>query len=596
MSDRPTAGVSTVAAAAAALIVLQLMVRAWLAFGGYFYWDDLILIGRAGTQPLLSTGYLFTDHDGHVMPAAFLLGGVITRLAPLVWIWPAVSLMVLQLIASLALLRTLNVILGWRPVLLVPLCFALFTPLGVPAFAWWAAALNYLPMMAALAWVCGDAILLVRTGQRRYAVTGTLAYLGGLMFFEKSAVIPFVAFGVAALLSHVRGEGAVLRTVWHRGLRLWTATLALTAAWVALYLVVVDQQRWSWDPSMTWDLLWRSVTHGIVPGLVGGPWVWQRWAPASPWAVPPVSAMVLGWLALAAALAVSMLRKKRIGIVWLAAVGYVIACQVPIYLMRSSAFTALELAQTLRYLPDLVVVVALLAAVGFCAPNRMASPWLNASPARTAVVLSLAAVFVASSLLSTKTFLTSWQDNPTKPYLQNAIRGLSDANAASSTPMLDQEVDPLILQRVVGPENLASHMFALIADRPAFADYTDRLRMFTTSGRLIDANVTWVRRMVPGPRAQCGYFVSPDAPVRVPLDGPLLPADWTAEINYLANTEGTMRLSLPVGPEAEVPVKPGLNRVYIRLSGAGDEITVRATTAALTVCLASGPVGYLAPR
>ena len=285
MSDRPTAGVSTVAAAAAALIVLQLMVRAWLAFGGYFYWDDLILIGRAGTQPLLSTGYLFTDHDGHVMPAAFLLGGVITRLAPLVWIWPAVSLMVLQLIASLALLRTLNVILGWRPVLLVPLCFALFTPLGVPAFAWWAAALNYLPMMAALAWVCGDAILLVRTGQRRYAVTGTLAYLGGLMFFEKAAVIPFVAFGVAALLSHVRGEGAVLRTVWHRGLRLWTATLALTAAWVALYLVVVDQQRWSWDPSMTWDLLWRSVTHGIVPGLVGGPWVWQRWAPASPWAL-----------------------------------------------------------------------------------------------------------------------------------------------------------------------------------------------------------------------------------------------------------------------------------------------------------------------
>ena len=596
MSDRPTAGVSTVAAAAAALIVLQLMVRAWLAFGGYFYWDDLILVGRAGTQPLLSTGYLFTDHDGHVMPAAFLLGGVITRLAPLVWIWPAVSLMVLQLIASLTLLRTLNVILGWRPVLLVPLCFALFTPLGVPAFAWWAAALNYLPMMAALAWVCGDAILLVRTGQRRYAVTGTLAYLGGLMFFEKSAVIPFVAFGVAALLSHVRGEGAVLRTVWQRGLRLWTAMLALTAAWVALYLVVVDQQRWSWDPSMTWDLLRRSVTHGIVPGLVGGPWVWQRWAPASPWAVPPVAAMVLGWLALAAAFTVSMLRKKRIGIAWLAAVGYVIACQVPIYLMRSSAFTALELAQTLRYLPDLVVVVALLTAVGFCAPNRMSSPWLNASPARTAVVLSLAAVFVASSLLSTKTFLTSWQDNPTKAYLQNAIRGLSDANAASSTPMLDQEVDPLILQRVVGPENLASHMFALIADRPAFADYTDRLRMFTTSGHLIDANVTWVRRMVPGPRAQCGYFVSPDVPVRMPLDGPLLPADWTAEINYLANTEGTMRLSLPVGPEAKVPVKPGLNRVYIRLSGAGDEITVRATTAALTVCLASGPVGYLAPR
>ena len=137
----------------AALLAVALAVRAVPAFGGYFYWDDLIIVGRAGTQPLLTAAYLFTDHDGHVMPAAFLLGGVTTQLAPLVWVWPAVSMLVLQLLASLALLRGLHVILGWRPVLLLPLCFALFTPLTVPAFAWWAAALNYLPMLAALAWV-----------------------------------------------------------------------------------------------------------------------------------------------------------------------------------------------------------------------------------------------------------------------------------------------------------------------------------------------------------------------------------------------------------------------------------------------------------
>jgi hypothetical protein len=596
MSVRPTAGVPTVAAVAAALIGLQLIVRAVLAFGGYFYWDDLILVGRAGTQPLLSSANLLSDHDGHVMPAAFLLGGVITRLAPLVWAGPAVSLIVLQLIASLALLRTLHVILGWRPVLLVPLIFALFTPLGVPGFAWWAAALNCLPMLAALAWACGDAIMLVRTGRQCYAITGALAYLFGLLFFEKSAVIPFVAFGVAVLLCHVHGDARAVRTVWQRGSRLWAAMLALTAVWVVLYVVVVDQHRWSWDLTMTWDLLWRSVTHGIVPGLVGGPWEWQRWAPASPWAVPPVAAMVLGWLALVAVVAVSMLRKQRIGVIWLAAVGYVIACQVPIYLMRSSAFTALELAQTLRYLPDLVVVLSLLAAVGLCAPNRPDAHWLNASVRRTAIVSGVCTVFVASSLVSTRTFLTSWQDNPTKAYLQNAVRGLADARARSSAPLLDQEVDPLILQRVVGPENLASHMFALIEDRPNFADSTDHLRMLDTSGHLVDANVTWVRRIVPGPAPRCGYLVQPDAPVRMPLDGPLLPADWTAEINYLANTEGTMLLSLPAGPEARVAVRPGLNRVYVRLPGAGEAITATSTTAALTVCLASGPVGYLAPR
>jgi len=588
--------VPPVAAAAAGLIGLQLAVRAALAFGGYFYWDDLIIVGRAGTQPLLSAAYLFTDHDGHVMPAAFLIGGAITRLAPLVWVWPALSLLVLQLLASLALLRALHVILGWRPVLLVPLSFALFTPLTVPSFAWWSAALNYLPMLAALAWVCADAVLLVGTGERRYAVTGMLAYFAGLLFFEKCAVIPFVAFTVAALLWHVSGRSAAVGEIWRRGLRLWVPALVLTAAWVVLYLLVVDQKRWSGDVSMTWDLLRRAVTHGIVPGLAGGPWQWQRWAPSSPWAVPPTAAMALGWAALVAAVAVSMLRKRGIATVWLVALGYAVACQVPIYLMRSSAFTALELAQTLRYLPDLVWVLALLAAVGFCAPNRTSARWLNASPRRTAVVGVLAAAFLASSLVSTRTFLTIWQDNPTKSYLHNAVAGLAAARASSGSPMLDQEVDPLILQRVVGPENLVSHMFALLRDRPQFAGSTDRLRMLDSTGKVVDADVTWVRRIVPGPRPQCGYFVATQLPVSMPLDGPLLPADWTAEINYLANTEGSVLMSLPVGPEARVALKPGLNRVYVRLSGAGDAISAQADTASLTVCVASGPLGYLAPR
>jgi hypothetical protein len=584
-----------VARTAAVLIAVQLVVRAVLAFRGYFYWDDLILTGRAGTQSLLSLAYLFDDHDGHVMPGAFLVAGGITRLAPLNWIGPAISLVVLQLLASLALLRALHVVLGWRPLLLLPLTFASFTPLGVPAFAWWAAALNSLPMLAAMAWVCADAVLLVRTGNQRYAVTGLLVYLGGLLFFEKAAVIPIVAFTVAALYAHVTSSGTVVE-VLRRGGRLWVSAMTLTAAWIVVYLVVVDQKRWSFDVAMTWDLLSRSVTHGIVPGLVGGPWDWQRWAPASPWATPPVAVMVVGWVALAVVVAISLVRKERIGPVWLVAVGYAVACQIPIYLMRSSRFTALELAQTLRYLPDLVVVLALLLAVGFCAPNRQRSAWLDASRTRTVLTVCTTTAFVASSLYSTATFLVSWRENPAQPYLQNARAGLAAAHAASDTPLLDQEVDPLVLQRVAWPENLASHMFALLRDRPEFAGATSQLRMLDVSGHVVDAKVTWVRSIVAGPAQQCGYLVQPDLPVSMRLDGPLLPADWTVEVNYLANSDGSMTMSLSEGTETKVPVRPGLNRVFVRLPGAGDAIKVRANTAALSVCVASGPVGFVAPR
>jgi hypothetical protein len=282
--------------------------------------------------------------------------------------------------------------------------------------------------------------------------------------------------------------------------------------------------------------------------------------------------------------------------VWLVAVGYAVACQIPIYLMRSSRFTALELAQTLRYLPDLAVVLALLLAVGLCAPNRERSAWLDASRARTALISSGTILFVASSMYSTATFLTSWRDNPAQPYLQNARAGLAAAHAASSAPMLDQEVDPLVLQRVAWPENLASHMFALLPDRPEFAGATTNLRMLDVSGHVVEAKVTWVRAIVAGPAPHCGYLVQPDFGVSMRLDGPLLPADWTAEINYLANSDGSMTMSLSEGPETKVPVHPGLNRVFVRLQGAGDAIKVRANTAALSVCIAAGPVGFVAPK
>ena len=585
-----------VARTAVALIALQLATRIVLAFGGYFYWDDLILVGRAGTQPLLSVDYLFDDHDGHVMPGAFLLAGAITRAMPLDWIGPAVSLVVLQLLASLALLRALHVILGWRPVLLVPLTFALFTPLAVPSFAWWAAGLNALPMAAALAWTCAEAILLVRTGQRRHVVGGAAAFVGGLLFFEKAAIIPFACFALCAALAYVGGDARPVRTVWQRGRRLWVALSVITAAWIALYLVIVDQQRWTLDLRMTAELLWRSVTHGIVPGLVGGPWDWQRWAPASPWALPPPTVMALGWVVLAAVVVVTVYRKERIWPVWALAAGYAVACQVPIYLMRSSQFTALELAQTLRYLPDLVVVLALLAAIGLCAPNRERAHRLDASRTRACAVTAGVALVTVSSLYSTVTFLHSWRDNPTRQYLRNAETSLAQANSRSSAPMLDQEVDPLILQRIQWPENLVSHVFALTRDRPEFAASTTDLRMLDKDGRLTDAQVTWVRSIVPGPDPRCGYLVQPDTPVRLPLNGPLLPAEWTAELNYLANSDGSLTVSLTEGASSKVPVRPGLNRVFVRLSGAGDSILVRANTSALSVCVAAGPVGFLAPK
>ena len=66
----------------------------------------------------------------------------------------------------------------------------------------------------------------------------------------------------------------------------------------------------------------------------------------------------------------------------------------------------------------------------------------------------------------------------------------------------------MILQRVAWPENLASHMFALLHHRPEFASATTELRVLDSSGPVLDAKVTWVRTIVPGPAPHAATWCS----------------------------------------------------------------------------------------
>src|SRR5687768_17516894 len=94
------------------LIAGSLLVRSWVAARSDFYWDDLILSGRGGSLPLLSADLLVYDHDGHLMPGAFLVAGIATRIAPYQWVLPMITMIALQAAASYAVFRLLRKILG----------------------------------------------------------------------------------------------------------------------------------------------------------------------------------------------------------------------------------------------------------------------------------------------------------------------------------------------------------------------------------------------------------------------------------------------------------------------------------------------------
>ncbi|MCL2533313.1 MAG: hypothetical protein FWE39_04020, partial [Nocardiaceae bacterium] len=441
--------------AATALIAAQLVVRGVVAFAGDFYWDDLILISRSGQWSAPSGSFLFYDHDGHFMPAAFLVAWISTAVAPLNWTVPALTLIAGQALASFAVLRVLRLLLGTRPVVLLPLVFYLFSPLTLPSFAWWAAGLNSLPMQIGLAWVAGDAIRLCRTGRIRFAVSGTIVTALSLAFFEKSALVPVVAFAVVALVYRVDGVERPIRTALLRGRALWIPLVVVLAGWAVAYLHFTHSRLVVPSASQTVGLAHHGTSLGLVPTLLGGPWAWDRWPPSPPWATPPTVLVVLGWLAVAAALAWSLRYRQRTAGVWVAMVAYVAVSEAAMVLTRSGPDTAYELAQTLRYVADSAVVIAIGWALIVRAPRR---PEVRRLPRpRPVLVAGLAALFVVSSLWSTVMFVQRWRDNPTVDYLANGRAALA---ANQDTPLLDQPVSIYVLLPVAYPHNTTSHLRA----------------------------------------------------------------------------------------------------------------------------------------
>ncbi|MET7770608.1 hypothetical protein [Nocardia sp. NPDC005366] len=583
---RMAAGGRGIVIVAMCLVLAQLGLRWWVADSGYFYWDDLVVVSRAARFPLLSQDLLLYDHDGHFMPLAFAAAWVVTAVAPLAWAGPVVTLLIMQLAVSLAVLRLLIVVVGKRWTILVPLVFFLFSPLTLPAFAWWAAALNALPLQFALAWVIGDAILLIRTGRRRYAVSGVVVIAMALLFFEKAVLVPVVAYAVAVLAHYVDGSGGIGRagrTVLRRGAPLWIGSVIALVCWFAVYLTVIDTSSVHYSPNEVRGLLPGATSFGMVPTLLGGPWRWERWLPSTPWADPPGWAVATAWAGVLTLLVWSLRARRRMGPVWLLAAGYVVVAQLPVALARTGPNTANELMQSLRYFADVTVVLTAAAALFSRARprDRGAAP-----PVRT--VAAVTVVFLVSSLCSTYTFVRSWRVTPTETYITNVASALEDWDGV---PLLEQEVPWNVLNPLAYPENLADRVLAPIAPPGVFADSTPRLRMITDDGAIVDAVVWWNRSIVPGPEPACGHRISGPRPVDVPLDGPMLEHEWTAQLNYLASGDGRITVALRSGTTVVAPVRRGPNTVFVRIVGSGSALRIGSATAGLDVCVGVGPVG-----
>ncbi len=585
---------------AGALIVVQLALRGYVLARGGFYWDDVAFIGRAA-DPLTSPQLWWADYDGHLMPGALLTAGVLTAVAPLSWPAAAASLLVLQAAASVAVLRTLVVLVGRRLVVLVALVFYLFSPLTLPAFAWWAAGLNALPMQIGLAVAVAETVRFVRT-RRPVAFGLALAgYLGGLMFFEKALVVPFVAFTVVVLARVVRGHPAPVLGPLRRGAPLWGAFGALTGAWLVVYALTARPRPGDHTVWFTGHALSRSLHSVFAPAALGGPWSWFRVNPGPPVVVPNPVVTAFGVVVVVGALAATAWCAPRALIAWGAAGGYFVISLAPVYWLRSSALSSLLLPLSLRYFPDFAVVLAFAAALVATArvrPAALRRPRLPGPAAwsprlLTPVAVAVTAAFVVSGTVSTVRFAPVWNANPTAAYLAQIRAG---ARAYAGRTMLDQELSGGIVSALAYPDNLLSRLLARYRPGPDLRQYAPEPTVVDRAGRFVAGRVTRVRSVQPGPIPGCGFRVDDHLPTTLAYDGPLNFWDWVLQLNYLASGPGRITLTQDgIGLATTVPVTRGPHTEYVRVSGAGYGLRAHALTRGLIVCVSGGPVGLLVP-
>src|SRR5699024_8311701 len=134
--------------------------------------------------------------------------------------------------------------------------------------------------------------------------------------------------------------------------------------------------------------------------------------------------------------------------------------------------------------------------------------------------------------------------------------------------------------------------FTLLDRRPEFGDWTEDLQMFDDDGDLVPARLLPVRETLPGPVPDCGARVTG---ARAPVDpgrsgervlrAGVVEGEWTVALHYLADQDGEIAVSMPLGETVQAPVRAGLNTVYVRLVGGGESIRVAAQTPDLNLCL-----------
>jgi hypothetical protein len=587
------------------LIGAQLLWKAGLLGQSFFRLDDYFYLERASAQgPTWS--YLTWVNAGHLDVVGSAIAWVVVRISPDDWTLASAATLVLLGGTCFALLRMLRTLFGDRPGILLLLALYLLSPLSLPGLSWWTVSLEQLPLQLAIFCALSAHVLYLRTRRFRHAVAAAAWLVAGMLSAFQGAAVPLLLFAVSSAFFTTgpwsRALWPALREHW----RAWGLYAALTAAYVALYLVRLSTSTVGLTkPAAFADVLTYAGTllrDTFAPGAFGGPW---RWGASGVQALtdPPPALAWMSWVLAVVVVLASLMYAWRAWRAWAILAGWLIVVDiVPVLAGRSSLVSGEVLGLSARYVWDATGIGVLSLGLAFMplvgAPGPWQSPRRLSRPEFAAATTVIVAVVFGS--------LWSFYDYPADPtgasarsYLATARLALTDA--PSGTVIVDDPVPPDVTGGpFTGPVGQASGVLSpLLAgppgNRPRFIEQPDgtydHLLEFDGYGRLVPSSIYGVANQPVPAGGAC--WPAKDGSVVVRLNSVATGVS-TLRIGYLSAGPGQVRVIFGAR-SLSYSVQKGLHSAFLPVSGGSAATVVIQQVSGAIPCIGNVQAGALLP-
>ncbi len=578
--------------------VLQMAPRLWGAWGGWFFADDFWrqdVVTRRSIWDIATTG-----QGGHVEPLTYLVLHAFTSITLFDWPAQVAAAAILWLVTDIVVLLVFRELWGWGwPTAMAYGAYAI-SPFTAPSFLWSSQVWLGAAAVLALALMLLTTIRASRVPSRSRILIGLGTLVIALLMTERSAV-EAVCVGIFACVTfsgQVGGIGPFLGRM-----RVFYAGGVLVLGAYAISYLHVTRGTLA-DPLLTVRPTTDNVVvnaiegfgQSVAPTLLGGPWFLEGTGVGTFANVPSIAVLLSIEVLFALVIAIMLMRRTRQTWAALALLGVVIAVSlIMIAVARGGSVGALAM-RDWRYYPGLSVWGPLLVTLALVPPaNRVTGPWPARLPDRPLrsfathpVVWGVVGLALVNGAVMTSYFAAEeFRGNPAQPFLE---RTLSDLKRLGPVVLVDRQLPGDVVPPILTSQTLASRVLSAASPRPLFDTPTERLYAIDDSGAVLPANVTAGPSTPPGPDGSCGTAVQPGWTRRLSLGQGLFNWTWWARIDYLAQSDSTLRLK--AGDSlVTVPVHKGPGSVFAPVSGAVDNIYVSAPADHGGVCIAGIRVG-----